>query len=488
MAHGHVPTRAFGSGGPASAGRGDLRRGERGERRLPAGAVRRGVRPGALVAAGEREIAAAAVVAERLDICPPCGGCRQRLAELPASTPRSTSGARGTAPDPSPWPSSSRCCSSSCSRRAPPTRPRLLAERSRLRPRVGIVLGSGLGGVADAVEDPTELGYEELPWLPLLASRATRAARWRDPDRRRQPWSSSRAALTNTRASGHRGSCAHRCAPSLLAGAEVLLLTNAAGSLRPGLGGRAASWRSPDHINLTGLNGASLPRDEHRTPASPSMRDADDPELRAPSCAPPPPTWGSNLPAGCLPGGERAELRDPGRDPRLPDAGRRRRGDVDGPRSILRATAACGWPRVGDHQPRGGPRRTRRSATSRRSPRGPGRRADLAPLLVRFVERAGVDPQGRAARPSGGHGRRRSWSGGWPSATACPCPEGLFDAAGASPTPTSSTSSRLRPRGGRHPHRRRLPRHHLRVPGPLRGEGAVYVELIASPDHAALSG
>jgi homotetrameric cytidine deaminase len=37
---------------------------------------------GALVAAGEREIAAVAVVAEKLDICPPCGGCRQRLSEL----------------------------------------------------------------------------------------------------------------------------------------------------------------------------------------------------------------------------------------------------------------------------------------------------------------------------------------------------------------------------------------------------------------------
>jgi homotetrameric cytidine deaminase len=37
---------------------------------------------GALVAAGESEIAAVAVVAEKLDICPPCGGCRQRLAEL----------------------------------------------------------------------------------------------------------------------------------------------------------------------------------------------------------------------------------------------------------------------------------------------------------------------------------------------------------------------------------------------------------------------
>jgi homotetrameric cytidine deaminase len=37
---------------------------------------------GALVTAGERQINAAAVVAERVDVCPPCGGCRQRLAEL----------------------------------------------------------------------------------------------------------------------------------------------------------------------------------------------------------------------------------------------------------------------------------------------------------------------------------------------------------------------------------------------------------------------
>jgi cytidine deaminase len=37
---------------------------------------------GAMVAAGETEIAAVAVVAERLDVCPPCGGCRQKLAEF----------------------------------------------------------------------------------------------------------------------------------------------------------------------------------------------------------------------------------------------------------------------------------------------------------------------------------------------------------------------------------------------------------------------
>jgi homotetrameric cytidine deaminase len=37
---------------------------------------------GAMVAAGAKEIAEVAVVAERLDFCPPCGGCRQRLSEF----------------------------------------------------------------------------------------------------------------------------------------------------------------------------------------------------------------------------------------------------------------------------------------------------------------------------------------------------------------------------------------------------------------------
>ena len=37
---------------------------------------------GAMIAAGEARITAIAVVAERVDRCPPCGGCRQRLAEF----------------------------------------------------------------------------------------------------------------------------------------------------------------------------------------------------------------------------------------------------------------------------------------------------------------------------------------------------------------------------------------------------------------------
>jgi cytidine deaminase len=37
---------------------------------------------GALVAGGETVITGVAVVAERLEFCPPCGGCRQRLSEF----------------------------------------------------------------------------------------------------------------------------------------------------------------------------------------------------------------------------------------------------------------------------------------------------------------------------------------------------------------------------------------------------------------------
>ncbi len=40
---------------------------------------------GALVAAGETAITAVAVVAERVQRCPPCGGCRQRLREFGAA-------------------------------------------------------------------------------------------------------------------------------------------------------------------------------------------------------------------------------------------------------------------------------------------------------------------------------------------------------------------------------------------------------------------
>jgi len=54
---------------------------------------------GTLVAAGESAITAAAVVAERLERCPPCGGCRQRLVEFGTAATPVYLGRPGGAPD-----------------------------------------------------------------------------------------------------------------------------------------------------------------------------------------------------------------------------------------------------------------------------------------------------------------------------------------------------------------------------------------------------
>ena len=43
------------------------------------------------------------------------------------------------------------------------------------RPRLGIVLGSGLGAIADALSDPTHTPYAELEGFPRPSARRSRA-------------------------------------------------------------------------------------------------------------------------------------------------------------------------------------------------------------------------------------------------------------------------------------------------------------------------
>jgi xanthosine phosphorylase len=143
-------------------------------------------------------------------------------------------------------------------------------------PRVGVVLGSGLGAVADAVEDPVVVGYEELPGFPRptveghfgravvgtiggvpVAVFQGRAHLYEggDPEVVRVPVRALRAA-----------------------GASILVLTNAAGSLRPEV--RPGSLMAiTDHINMQGSNLLVGPNDPSIGPRFPSLRDAYDPSL-----------------------------------------------------------------------------------------------------------------------------------------------------------------------------------------------------------------
>jgi xanthosine phosphorylase len=154
----------------------------------------------------------------------------------------------------------------------------ILAGRGPAPPRVGIVLGSGLGGVADAVSDAVVVSYEELPGFPqpTVRGHAGRALLGRI--------SGVPVAVFQGRAHLYEGGDpeALRAPVRALrgAGAEILVLTNAAGSLRREVG-PGQLMAITDHINLTGFNALIGPNDEALGPRFPSLRDAYDPALLA---------------------------------------------------------------------------------------------------------------------------------------------------------------------------------------------------------------
>jgi xanthosine phosphorylase len=146
-------------------------------------------------------------------------------------------------------------------------------------PRVGVVLGSGLGAVADAVEDPVVIGYDELPGFPRpsVVGHAGRAVLGSIGD---VPVAvlQGRAHLYETPPPGDLDTLRAPVRALRAAGASILVLTNAAGSLRSDVG-PGSLMAITDHINLTGVNVLMGPNDDAIGPRFPSLRDAYDPAL-----------------------------------------------------------------------------------------------------------------------------------------------------------------------------------------------------------------
>jgi len=153
----------------------------------------------------------------------------------------------------------------------------VLAERAPERPRVGIVLGSGLGAVADAIADAAVVPYEELPGFPrpTVAGHAGSAVLGRI--------GGVPVAVLQGRAHLYEGGDMELIRTPVralrAAGAEVLVLTNAAGSLHAAVG-PGSLMAITDHINMTGANILAGPNDDTIGPRFPSLRDAYDPDLR----------------------------------------------------------------------------------------------------------------------------------------------------------------------------------------------------------------
>jgi xanthosine phosphorylase len=155
----------------------------------------------------------------------------------------------------------------------------VIAERGGA-PRLGIVLGSGLGGIADALQDAVAIPYGALPGFPEpgVAGHGGRLVLG--------TLNGLAVACLQGRRHVYEGGdapAAGMAAPVRalrVAGAEALLVTNAAGSLRPE-NGPGSLMAIADHINLLGANPLTGPNDEAIGPRFPSLADAYDPELRA---------------------------------------------------------------------------------------------------------------------------------------------------------------------------------------------------------------
>jgi xanthosine phosphorylase len=149
-----------------------------------------------------------------------------------------------------------------------------LAQRG-LAPRLGIVLGSGLGALTDRLQQPVALPYAELPGFPEIGV-AGHGGQLVLGQLNGLPV----AALAG-RKHAYEGDPAAMKVPirTLKAlGAEMLLVTNAAGSLRADVGpGRLMAIT--DHINMLGSSPLTGPNDDDVGPRFPSMRDAYDPAL-----------------------------------------------------------------------------------------------------------------------------------------------------------------------------------------------------------------
>jgi xanthosine phosphorylase len=145
-------------------------------------------------------------------------------------------------------------------------------------PRIAIILGSGLGGLADKLEDPVTVPYHDLPGFPVLtvAGHAGEVVL-------------GQLNGTDVIALKGRKHFYETYDPMPLktmiramkaSGVETLLLSNAAGSLRLNIG-VSELMLITDHINFLGLHPLTGPNDDAFGPRFFPMTDAWDQELRA---------------------------------------------------------------------------------------------------------------------------------------------------------------------------------------------------------------
>ncbi len=150
--------------------------------------------------------------------------------------------------------------------------------RTALVPELGIVLGSGLGGLADDLEDSVAIPFAELPGWPA-ATTPGHVGRLHLGRLAGNP-----VAMLQGRFHLYEGNDPGLVVQPVLLfarlGAKAVFLTNSAGGLDPSFG-PGTLMAITDHINLTGRSPLVGPNGSTIGPRFPDLTDAWSPRLRA---------------------------------------------------------------------------------------------------------------------------------------------------------------------------------------------------------------
>jgi purine-nucleoside phosphorylase len=155
---------------------------------------------------------------------------------------------------------------------------KIIRDRTKLVPEIGLILGSGLGFLGDEVEGATIVKYAELPGFPVSTVEG-HASQLALGYLKKKP-----VAVMQGRFHYYEGYPMERLTLGvrLLArlGARLLIVTNAAGGIRGDLQ-PGDLMLITDHINLMGSNPLIGPNPDNLGPRFPDMSDAYSRDLRA---------------------------------------------------------------------------------------------------------------------------------------------------------------------------------------------------------------
>ncbi len=155
-----------------------------------------------------------------------------------------------------------------------------IRSRSQLKPRAGIILGSGLGAFVDQIEIETTLRYDEIPGFvaPSVEGHGGRLILGHV----RGANSSIPIACLQGRIHFYEGhsmtAVVHSTRTIAMLGIEILMLTNSAGGLDPKM--KPGDFMIiDDHVNLMGDNPLKGPNIAQLGPRFPDMSEAYDRKL-----------------------------------------------------------------------------------------------------------------------------------------------------------------------------------------------------------------